>query len=58
MVDVLVPFVEALSGTGALRRASEAAQEGAEPTKGMKASLGRTVYVGGSGFAQVPDPGA
>ena len=27
-------------------------------TKGMKASLGRTVYVGGSGFEEVPDPGA
>lgn len=23
-----------------------------------EASLGRTVYVGGSGFEQVPDPGA
>lgn len=30
----------------------------AEGTKGMPASLGRAVYVGGSGFESVPDPGA
>ena len=35
-----------------------AAQKGAQGTKGMKASLGRTVYVGGQGFQEVPDPGA
>ncbi|KAH8668027.1 Dak1 domain-containing protein [Tricladium varicosporioides] len=58
LVDALHPFVETLASTGDLRKAAEASRKGAEGTKGMKASLGRTVYVGGSGFEQVPDPGA
>ncbi|KAF4621875.1 hypothetical protein G7Y89_g14471 [Cudoniella acicularis] len=58
LVDALHPFVETLSSTGDLKKAAEASRKGAEGTKGMKASLGRTVYVGGSGFEQVPDPGA
>ena len=58
LVDALHPFVETLNATGNLKAAAEASRKGAEGTKGMKASLGRTVYVGGSGFEQVPDPGA
>lgn len=58
LVDALVPFVETLGQSGDLTKAAEAARKGAESTKGMQASLGRTVYVGGSGFEQVPDPGA
>lgn len=58
LVDALYPFVEALETTSDLKQAAEAAMSGAEGTKGMKASLGRTVYIGGSGFEQVPDPGA
>ena len=58
LVDALHPFVETLASSGDLKKAAEASREGAEGTKGMKASLGRTVYVGGSGFEQVPDPGA
>jgi len=58
LVDALQPFVENLNSTGDLAQAAEAARKGAEGTKGMQASLGRTVYVGGSGFEQVPDPGA
>lgn len=58
LVDALHPFVETLSSTGDLKKAAEAARKGAEGTKGMKASLGRTVYIGGSGFQEVPDPGA
>ncbi len=58
LVDALQPFVETLASTGDLKKAAEASRKGAEGTKGMKASLGRTVYVGGSGFEQVPDPGA
>jgi dihydroxyacetone kinase len=58
LVDALHPFVETLSETGDLKKAAEAARDGAESTKGMKASLGRTVYIGGSGFKEVPDPGA
>lgn len=58
LVDALHPFVETLASTGDLKKAAEASRKGAEGTKGMKASLGRTVYIGGSGFEQVPDPGA
>lgn len=58
LVDALYPFVETLGETGDVKKAAEAARAGAETTKGMKASLGRTVYIGGSGFEQVPDPGA
>lgn len=58
LVDALVPFVEELKRSGDVKRAAEAAKQGAEKTKGMKASLGRTVYVGGEGWQNVPDPGA
>ncbi|KAF6841685.1 dihydroxyacetone kinase [Colletotrichum plurivorum] len=58
LVDALYPFVETLGETGDVKKAADAARKGAEGTKGMKASLGRTVYVGGDGFEQVPDPGA
>lgn len=58
LVDALYPFVEVLGKTGSLKEAALAAKKGADSTKGMKASLGRSVYVGGSGFEQVPDPGA
>ncbi|KAH7385884.1 Dak1 domain-containing protein [Pyrenochaeta sp. MPI-SDFR-AT-0127] len=58
LMDALYPFVETLSKTGSIDKAAAAAQEGAQGTKGMKASLGRTVYVGGQGFQEVPDPGA
>jgi len=58
LVDALAPFVEELGRSGEIAKAASAAKEGAAKTKGMKASLGRTVYVGGSGFEEVPDPGA
>ncbi|KAK3949639.1 Dak1 domain-containing protein [Pseudoneurospora amorphoporcata] len=58
LIDALYPFVDALEKTGDVKKAAEAAKQGAEGTKGMKANLGRTVYIGGSGFEQVPDPGA
>ncbi|KAK0128478.1 hypothetical protein ONS95_000450 [Cadophora gregata] len=58
LVDALHPFIETLASSGDLKKAAEASRKGAEGTKGMKASLGRTVYIGGSGFEQVPDPGA
>jgi dihydroxyacetone kinase len=58
LVDALHPFVETLAKTGDVKKAAEASRKGAEGTKGMKASLGRTVYIGGKGFEQVPDPGA
>ena len=58
LVDALAPFVEELGASGDIGKAAAAAEQGAAKTKGMKASLGRTVYVGGSGFEEVPDPGA
>lgn len=58
LIDALHPFVETLAGSGDLVKAAEASKKGADSTKGMQASLGRTVYIGGSGFEQVPDPGA
>ena len=58
LVDALAPFVEQLGSSGDVNKAAAAADEGSKKTKGMKASLGRTVYVGGSGFEEVPDPGA
>ncbi|GAB1314945.1 dihydroxyacetone kinase Dak1 [Madurella fahalii] len=58
LVDALYPFVEVLETTGDVKQAAEAAQNAADGTKGMKPSLGRTVYIGGPGFKQVPDPGA
>ena len=58
LMDALVPYVEILQKTGDPKEAAKAAKLGADRTKGMKASLGRSVYVGGTGFEQVPDPGA
>lgn len=58
LMDALAPFVDVLKKTGNVQKAAEAAKEGAYKTKGMKASLGRSVYVGGTGFEEVPDPGA
>ncbi|KAH7019612.1 Dak1 domain-containing protein [Ilyonectria destructans] len=58
LVDALYPFVDVLWQTGDVKQAAEAALAGAQSTKGMTASLGRTVYVGGSAFREVPDPGA
>lgn len=58
LMDALVPFVNVLKDTGNVKKAAEAAKEGSEKTKGMKASLGRSVYVGGTGYQEVPDPGA
>ncbi|KAI9840754.1 MAG: hypothetical protein M1837_001328 [Sclerophora amabilis] len=58
LVDALYPFVETLTESGDVQKAAEAARKGAEGTKDMKASLGRTVYVGGEEWHGVPDPGA
>lgn len=60
LIDALAPFVDSLLETGDVRVAAAAAQQGTESTKAMKASLGRSVYVGGEGqwIGKVPDPGA
>ena len=58
LVDALVPFVRTLYQTGDIKQAAQAATKGTESTKGMKPGLGRSVYVGGTGWEDVPDPGA
>ena len=58
LIDALAPFVETLSKTGDIKQAALAAAKGSEGTKGMKPGLGRSVYVGGTGWEDVPDPGA
>lgn len=58
MMDALSPFVEALvSSGGDVGEAVKKAQEGCQKTESMEASLGRAVYVGGTGYQGVPDPG-
>ncbi|RYP76869.1 hypothetical protein DL770_007152 [Monosporascus sp. CRB-9-2] len=58
LVDALYPFVEELQTSGDIKTAAEASKDAALGTKGMVASLGRAVYIGGSGYEEVPDPGA
>ncbi|RMZ77439.1 hypothetical protein DV738_g4411, partial [Chaetothyriales sp. CBS 135597] len=60
LIDSLVPFVDELAASGDVKKAAQAARGGAEKTKAMKASLGRTVYVGSEDewVGKVPDPGA
>ena len=60
LMDALIPFVQELEKSGDVKKAAEAAHQGAEETKGMKASLGRAVYVGAEEewMGKVPDPGA
>ncbi|KAI9755080.1 MAG: hypothetical protein M4579_004419 [Chaenotheca gracillima] len=58
LVDALHPFVQTLRSSGDTKAAAEAARAGSDSTKGMRASLGRTVYVGGEVWQEVPDPGA
>lgn len=56
LVDALAPFVEALTEGVGLKVAAERGRGGADKTRGMKPSLGRTVYVEDVG--DVADPGA
>ena len=58
LMDALAPFVQSLKSHGNVQQAAQASRDGAEKTKGMKPKLGRTVYVGGQGWKDVPDPGA
>lgn len=58
VVDALVPFVDTLGQTLDVRSAVEAARKGCESTRGMEASLGRSVYVSAEGWNACPDPGA
>lgn len=56
LVDALQPFVMKLVETNDLKAAARSARLGAESTRGMKAKLGRTVYIADIG--DIPDPGA
>ncbi|KAL0635520.1 dihydroxyacetone kinase Dak1 [Maublancomyces gigas] len=56
LVDALQPFIASLVGGKGIAAAAKAARDGAESTRGMKASLGRSVYVGEVG--DTLDPGA
>ncbi|KAF7182595.1 hypothetical protein CNMCM7691_002166 [Aspergillus felis] len=60
LIDALVPFCDTLVATKDVHAAAKAARDGTEATKSMKASLGRSVYVGGEEewVGKVPDPGA
>lgn len=58
LMDALYPFVQSLESTRNLKNAAEAAKKGADGTRGIKPSLGRTVYIGGRAWEDVPDPGA
>lgn len=58
LVDALYPFVDELANSGDVAKAAAASQKAADETRGVKASLGRSVYIGGSGYEEVPDPGA
>lgn len=62
LMDALEPFVRTLVTSddtpASLAAALAQAKSGVEATKGMKASLGRSVYVEASNWEAVPDPGA
>ncbi|KAK9473261.1 Dak1 domain-containing protein [Dipodascopsis tothii] len=58
LIDALDPFVRTLAETNSLSKAATAAKAGCDSTQGMRASLGRAVYVSESGYDRVPDPGA
>ncbi|OAX85514.1 dihydroxyacetone kinase [Emergomyces africanus] len=60
LIDAIAPFITKLAESGDLEAAMKEAEDGVESTKHMKASLGRSVYVGGEEewIGKVPDPGA
>jgi dihydroxyacetone kinase len=58
MMDALEPFINTFAAGHSLFNAVAAAKKGVEATKGMKASLGRAVYVEEGAWDRVPDPGA
>lgn len=58
LMDALYPFITTFRETGNLKEAAQAAKRGSDQTRGMKPSLGRSVYVGGDEYQKVPDPGA
>ncbi|MGU3291712.1 dihydroxyacetone kinase family protein [Williamsia sp. M5A3_1d] len=57
MVDALAPAVEALTSSGSVAEAAEAAEAGAESTRDLVAARGRARYVGDRARGVI-DPGA
>ena len=58
MLDALIPFADVLRDSGDVEKALEAARDGVERSKELKASLGRSTYLDESATKGVPDPGA
>lgn len=59
VMDVFIPFAEAMNDTGDFDKAVEEAVKAAEGTKSLQPKLGRATYVGGmEGKDLPPDPGA
>ena len=58
LMDALEPFVESIANEDTVDIAVAKAKAGVEATKGMKATLGRAVYVEEGAWSVVPDPGA
>ncbi|KAF9736491.1 hypothetical protein PMIN06_006584 [Paraphaeosphaeria minitans] len=60
VMDVLIPFVDALAETKDLGKAVEVARDSAAATANMKAKFGRATYISddGSERSKIPDPGA
>ncbi|KAF2762760.1 dihydroxyacetone kinase [Pseudovirgaria hyperparasitica] len=62
VMDALIPFCETLQQSGELAKSVQAAQRGADTTKGMRAKFGRATYVGDEKLESQsdipPDPGA
>ncbi|KAJ4984841.1 dihydroxyacetone kinase [Stagonosporopsis vannaccii] len=61
VMDVLIPFINALAETRDLSRSVQVAQKKAQETAEMKAKFGRATYVGdgmGEERSKIPDPGA
>lgn len=58
MCDAILPAAEVLEHGGSLNDAAVAARRGAESTKTMVATHGRSAYLGASRQAGIPDPGA
>jgi len=58
LVDALAPAADVLASGGSIGAAAEACLAGAEQTKGMQASAGRSSYVPDEVLGEIPDPGA
>lgn len=60
VMDVLIPFINALAESKDLRTAVQRAQDSAQATASMKAKFGRATYISddGSERSKIPDPGA